>query len=729
VLPSSNLSSREQRELLREHFEQAWQAGTPPSIEDYLTSSVQDRTTLLRELVQTDLEYRLRAGEAVRAEEYLGRFPELASDAEALLGLIAAEYRHRQHLGQQPALAEYLERFPEYREQLLHTTVADTQVTQHHCPAEGGTDALLPALDMRYRVDSFLAKGGMGAVYRILDTDFQRPLAVKVLQASLRGQVHREERFLREARLTGQLQHPGIPPVQEMGRLSDGRPYFIMKLVQGRDLRALLRERDSPLTKQTYYLGVFEQICRTVAYAHAQSILHRDLKPSNIMVGAFGEVQVMDWGLAKALVAAGPVAATAAGQTCSTVEHIKTPQLPDAESVAGEVIGTPAYMAPEQARGEVEQLDRTCDVFGLGGILCELLTGQPPFATGDKLHDQRRAMKGDLSEAFARLDGCGADAELIALAKRCLAPERGDRASDAGVVAQAVAAYLEMVRERLRQAEVARGQALVRVQEERKRRRLTLVLAGVVLLVLLGGIVGTTMALVRAWEQTERAETAEGEAKEQATLAQTRRGEAERERGHALEAKNEATAKATLAAAEAQRAEEQAEIARKVKDYLVRAFRNPDPYVPGEKVTVARVLRQAEQEIDQLDQPLLQEELLAVIGKTYVNLKLPEAIRVYEKVVKFRTKRLGPDHPDTLFGIHNLAVAYQADGQLKKALPLYEETLEKQKAQLGPDHPDQHGEPGPRVRGRRPAAESAAAVRRGPGKDKGKVGPRPPPHL
>src|SRR5262249_60925691 len=151
----------------------------------------------------------------------------------------------------------------------------------------------------------------------------------------------------------------------------------------------------------------------------------------------------------------------------------------------------------EQARGEIEQLDRRCDVFGRGGILCELLTGQPPFTAASPLDNQRRSMKGELSEAYARLDRCSTDRELIALARRCLAPERADRPGDAGAVAQAVAAYQAMVRERLRQAEVAQAQALVRVQEERKRRRLTLVLASAVLLVLLAGIVGTTVALLR----------------------------------------------------------------------------------------------------------------------------------------------------------------------------------------------------------------------------------------
>jgi hypothetical protein len=710
VLPASHPPARDQLDVLLERFNQAWQAGSRPSMEQHLSDTSVERLALLRGLIATDLHYRLRAGEAARVEEYLQRFPELNGDAGTVAALIAAEYRQRQQVGQQPALAEYLERFPHHREQLLPTLLADSQATEAAARgAESAADTTLPVLDGRFRTDRFLARGGMGEVYRILDATFQRPLALKVLQARFRGRVHIEERFLREALLTGRLQHPGIPPVQEMGRLADGRPYFIMKLIQGRDLRTLLGERDTPLEQQGYYLGVFEQVCRTVAYAHAQGILHRDLKPANIMVGAFGEVQVMDWGLAKSLTAAAPIAEPATSPTSSTIQYVRPAEVPDTASVAGDVIGTPAYMAPEQARGEVEQLDRTCDVFGLGGILCEILTGRPPFATGDKLADQRRAMRGDLSEAFARLDGCGADAELIALARRCLAPERQDRPSSAAVVAQATAAYQEVVRERLRQAEVARGQALVRVEEQRKRlgverqkRRVTLVLASAVLLVLLAGVAATTVALVRAWEQTERAETAEGEAKDHAALAEERRGQAAREQARAVGAEADAKAKAKLAeerrqeaeqqtqlaATEARKAKEQAEIARKVKDYLVAAFRNPDPFVPGDKVTVAQILRQAEQEIARLDQPLLQEELLTTIGWTYLNLKLPEAIRVWEQVVALQSKRLGPDDPDTLASMNNLGVAYQADGQVKRALALFELTLANARRLLGPDHPE-----------------------------------------
>src|SRR5262249_18250515 len=126
-----------------------------------------------------------------------------------------------------------------------------------------------------------------------------RSLALKVLLPEHRGDPGLEQRFLAEAQLTAQLQHPGIPPVHEIGRLTDGRPFFAMKLIQGRTLADLLRARSGPAERLPYFLGIFAQVCQAVGYAHSRGVIHRDLKPSNVMVGAFGEGQVMDWGLAK----------------------------------------------------------------------------------------------------------------------------------------------------------------------------------------------------------------------------------------------------------------------------------------------------------------------------------------------------------------------------------------------------------------------------------------------
>jgi serine/threonine protein kinase len=238
----------------------------------------------------------------------------------------------------------------------------------------------LPVCVHGYRLEGEIDKGGMGRVVRVRDEDFERPLAMKVLLA--RGGDH-EARFLREARMTGLLQHPGIPPVHALGRLADGRPYFVMKLIQGRSLAELLRARPSPDADLPRWLGIFEHVCHTVGYAHARGVIHRDLKPLNVMIGAFGEVQVMDWGLAKLLGAAEPEPVEKQGTVFGLRQAVATAEATAAQTV----MGTPPYMAPEQARGEVDTLDLRADVFGLGAILCEILTGRPPY-TGPNSLDQ-----------------------------------------------------------------------------------------------------------------------------------------------------------------------------------------------------------------------------------------------------------------------------------------------------------------------------------------------------
>lgn len=376
--------------------------------------------------------------------------------------------------------------------------------------------------DGRYRLDGEIARGGMGAIIKGRDTDLGRDLAIKVLLDSHKDKPEVVQRFVEEAQIGGQLQHPGIAPIYELGQFADKRPFFSMKLVKGQTLSKLLADRENAADERGKMIGIFEQICQTMAYAHSRGVIHRDLKPANIMVGAFGEVQVMDWGLAKVLQIGG-----VADEKRSMLQHeqsiIQTlrsgvgsdaPHFGSAGSQTqmGSVMGTPAYMPPEQALGEIDHLDERADVFGLGAILCEILTGQPPYVAEDGTLVFRMASRGKLGDALSRLEACGADEDLIALAKDCLELEPIDRPRDAGVLAERVTGYLESVEEKLRESEVqraaeaaradaeeaqadaererAKAQAAraeaesARASEERKRRRTSLALAASMLLLI-----------------------------------------------------------------------------------------------------------------------------------------------------------------------------------------------------------------------------------------------------
>ena len=328
---------------------------------------------------------------------------------------------------------------------------------------------------VRYRIDGEIARGGMGEVLKGRDPDLGRDVAIKVLRDDLSGRPEMVRRFVEEAQIGGQLQHPGIVPVYELGTFADRRPFFSMKLVRGQTFAQLLAARPSPADGLPRSLGIFEQVAQTVAYAHARGVIHRDLKPSNVMVGSFGEVQVMDWGLAKVLPRGGVADDATAGREPDRETVIATARssfAPDAElSRAGSVLGTPSYMAPEQARGEIAAVDERADVFALGSILCEVLTGSPAFIGRTSAETQHKAARADLADARDRLDACGADAELVALARDCLAAEPPARPRHAGAVRERITAYLAGVQERLHAAEIERARAEARAAEERRRRR------------------------------------------------------------------------------------------------------------------------------------------------------------------------------------------------------------------------------------------------------------------
>jgi serine/threonine-protein kinase len=379
----------------------------------------------------------------------------------------------------------------------------------------------------RFELGEELARGGMGIVYRARDDSLGRDVAVKVLHERYLVDSLVGRRFVDEARITAQLQHPAIPPVFEVGRLADERPYLAMKLIKGRTLEELLQERSSPAADRGRFLSVFQQVCQAVGYAHSRRILHRDVKTANVMVGAFGEVQVMDWGLAKLLEPCGGVAPAPAAATetnCGTVIH--TARERDSATQAGSMLGTPAFMSPEQAGGELDRLDERTDVFGLGAILCVILTGEPAYVGKSAEEVRLMAIRGTLADAHARLDRCGADAKLVELCRQCLAVDRDSRPKDAVALAGALAGYLTGVEERSRRAEVELAAAETKAAEQRKRRRIQLALAATVVVLL--GLVGFGLWWQERVETTAAAERAARESRVSAGVAEALRETRER---------------------------------------------------------------------------------------------------------------------------------------------------------------------------------------------------------
>ncbi len=239
----------------------------------------------------------------------------------------------------------------------------------------------------RYRVLKAHKKGGLGEVFVAEDTELGRRVALKEIQTRFVNDTASRTRFVLEAEVTGGLEHPGIVPVYGLGHYADGRPYYAMRFVQGDNLREALRRfhTESPGFDSLAFrqlLRRFVDVCNAVAYAHSRGVLHRDLKPGNVMLGQYGETLLVDWGLAKATGKASGERQRPASPTDDT------PLLPrsggeSGMTVQGQAMGTPAYMSPEQARGDFDTLGAAADIYSLGASLYELLTGQVPFPDGD----------------------------------------------------------------------------------------------------------------------------------------------------------------------------------------------------------------------------------------------------------------------------------------------------------------------------------------------------------
>jgi len=304
----------------------------------------------------------------------------------------------------------------------------------------------------RYEDMGLIGEGGMGEVRRVWDTVLHRAVAMKILKKELAEREDLVLRFVEEAQATGQLEHPGIVPVYDLGYTRDGRPYFTMKEIRGRSLLDVIEEVHvassdgwgTPASGWTFQrlVDTFLVVCEAVAYAHSRGVLHRDLKPTNVMVGPFGEVAVMDWGLAK-------VRAAAQALLPQETPHVVTARSRGAKyvTVTGAVAGTPNYMPPEQARGDAGKVGSWSDVYALGAILYEILADRAPYDGTNLEEVVAKVLAGPPPPPVPTWQDDGAapgpETGLRQICERAMCREIAGRYMDATALAEAVSAWLD----------------------------------------------------------------------------------------------------------------------------------------------------------------------------------------------------------------------------------------------------------------------------------------------
>jgi tetratricopeptide (TPR) repeat protein len=521
----------------------------------------------------------------------------------------------------------------------------------------------------RFRVLRPHARGGLGQVSVALDQELDRPVALKETQDRRADDPESRARFVREAEITGKLEHPGIIPVYGLGHDATGRPFYAMRFIEGDSLKeavaafhgddALKKDPRARLSRLRELLRRFTDVCNAVAYAHSRGVLHRDLKPGNIMLGPYGETLVVDWGLAKPSgeLASGEAAPGDGSSRTDRPIRLSGRSGSGAETVAGSPIGTPAYASPEQVTGALHRLGPASDIYGLGATLYALLTGRAPVESNDLGEVIRRVERGEIPPPRA-IDPT-ISRPLEAICRKAMATDPAGRYVSARALAKDLTRWLDD-----EPVSAYREPFSVRAGRWMRRHRTAMTGAAMAGLVGLIGLAAVAVVQNLANREIARALAAETEAKTEAQDA--------------------------LARSEESRKRAEAVLGFLKNDVLAATRPEGQQGGLGKEVTVRKAVDAAEVKIAAAfkDQAIVEAEVRDTLGTTYWYLgEAPLAIRQFERALELRRTELGPDHTDTLTSRTNLANAYDAAGRTAEAIELHEAALKLRESTLGPDHP------------------------------------------
>ncbi len=551
----------------------------------------------------------------------------------------------------------------------------------------------------RYRILRPHAQGGLGEVFVAYDHELRREVALKEIQRRHAGDTQNRARFVLEAEITGGLEHPGIVPIYGMGKYPDGRPFYAMRFVRGDNLKELIAQfhrsgnNGDPGARALalrQLLRRFLDVCNALAYAHSRGVLHRDVKPANILLGPYGETLVVDWGLAKVIGRPSNAEASAEQELMLSSDDTGLSLTQE-----GSTLGTPAYMSPEQARGEIDQIGPRSDVYNLGATLYCLLTGRAPVE-GDLAQVIGAVRRGEFEPP--RRHDPSIDKALEAICLKAMSRQPDDRYSSPKALADDIECW--MADEPVSAWREPWARTLVRWLT---RHRTGVTAAGAAMLVGLAALMA--VAAVQA--------KANGD----------------------LTAANDAKGKALLKAREAEaNARTEADKAQAINSFLtddLLAQAEPENNAAANRITLLEVLDLAALKVGLRfkGRPELEDTVRRTIARTYLELgaadksviqwraalalsrshpragevdrltaseglghalyhlgQFKESIELEEAAVAGLTRLLGPDHPDTLRSRESLGVALGYSGRTPEAVVLLEANLKLSESRLGPDH-------------------------------------------